>query len=374
MRLPGIGKRVCSINRGVGNPHLAKIVSRIDSALSMIGHYSHAPNGTTSIAKAWMSLACVACCALCVVQATATQRPVEQVAAYGRVSPGERAVTLAAPYYLNSPPVVAELFVKEGDLVTRHQKLAVMQSQALASADLEMAKSHLSTAEERFRALNTGPKSQEIAAQEAMIKSLEAEARAEKARKRPDTTAGKSEATAREDSAEAKVNMSQHQLEAMREVRPVDLAVSRAEVEEAKAAVVRAEALMAFTEVEAPFDGQILKILSYLGEDAASHGLLEMGATQAMVIKAELDVADAWRVKVGARVTIKSEAWQGEMAGSVTRVDPRVERSDLTALSTFANVDRQIIKATITPEAPEKLAGLTGAEVTVTIATDPTAK
>ena len=118
----------------------------------MIGHYSHAPNGTTSIAKAWMSLACAACCALCVVQATATQRPVEQVAAYGRVSPGERAVTLAAPYYLNSPPVVAELFVKEGDLVTRHQKLAVMQSQALASADLAMAKSHLSTAEERLRA------------------------------------------------------------------------------------------------------------------------------------------------------------------------------------------------------------------------------
>ena len=62
------------------------------------------------------------------------------------------------------------------------------------------------------------------------------------------------------------------------------------------------------------------------------------------------------------------------MAGSVTRVDPRVERSDLTALSTFANVDRQIIEATITPEAPEKLAGLTGAEVTVTIATDSPAK
>ena len=67
-----------------------------------------------------------------------------------------------------------------------------------------------------------------------------------------------------------------------------------------------------------------------------------------MVIKAELNVADASRVKLGARVTIKSEAWQGEMAGSVTRIDPRVERSDLTALSTFANVDRQIIKATMT--------------------------
>jgi hypothetical protein len=32
------------------------------------------------------------------------------------------------------------------------------------------------------------------------------------------------------------------------------------------------------------------------------------------------------------------------------------------------------VEATITPEAPEKLAGLTGAEVTVTIATDSPAK
>jgi HlyD family secretion protein len=210
------------------------------------------------------------------------------------------------------------------------------------------------------------PKSQEIAAQEALIKSLEAEARAEKVKKRPDTGTGKDEATAREEAAEAKVAMSQHQLEAIREVRPADLAVVRAEAEEAKTAVVRAEALLALTEVEAPFDGQILKILSYPGEDA-SRGLLEIGATQAMVIKGELNVGDASRVRVGAQATIKSEAWQGEIAGKVTRIDSRVKRSELTAPSTFAKVDRQIIEMTIAPETPEKLEGLTGAEVTVTI-------
>jgi HlyD family secretion protein len=325
-----------------------------------------------SIVPAWVPSACAGLCALWVVQAAA-QASGDQVAAYGRVSPGERAVTLMAPYYLNSPPVVAEIFVKEGDQVIRHQKVAVTQNQALASADLAMAKAHLSTAEERLQALKTEPKSQEMAAQEALIKSLEAETRAEKAKKRPDTGTWRDEATAREEAAGAKVTMSQHQLEAMREVRPADLAVARAEVEEAKAAVTRAEVLLAFTEVEAPFDGQILKILSYVGEDA-SRGLLEMGTTQAMVIKGELNVADASRVRVGARVTIKCKAWQGEMAGSVTRIEPRVERSELAALSTFANVDRQIIEATITPEAPEKLAGLSGAEVTVTIDADPAAK
>jgi HlyD family secretion protein len=369
MRLPGFGRKACSTKQA-WHWHFVPL-ARMDNAPSMIVRiFLYRWRGVSL--RTWTLRACAGFCALSAVQAEA-QRSVDQVAAYGRVSPGERAVTLSVPSYLNSPPVVAELFVKEGDHVVRHQKLAVTQSHLLASADLAMAKAHLSTAEERLQALNAEPKSQEIAAQEALVKSLEAEARAEKAKKRPDTVAGKDEATAREEAAEAKVAMSQHQLEAMREVRPADLAVGRAEVEEAKAAVVRAEALQAFTEVEAPFDGQILKIVSYPGEDA-SRGLLEMGATQAMVIKGELNVGDASRARVGARATIKSEAWQGEMEGRVTRIDSRVKRSELTTLSTFANVDRQIIEATITPETPEKLEGLTGAEVTVTIDTGPAAK
>jgi HlyD family secretion protein len=370
MRLPGFGRKACSTKQALASA-LCSIVASMDNVpLLIVRIFLYRRHRDTL--RAWTLGACAGFCALWAVQAEA-QHSVDQVAAYGRVSAGERAVTLSVPYYLNSPPVVAELFVKEGDHVVRHQKLAVTQSQLLASADLAMAKAHLSTAEERLQVLNAAPKSQEIATQEALIKSLEAEARAEKAKKRPDTTAGKDEATAREEAAEAKVAMSQHQLGAMREVRPADLAVAGAEVEEAKAAVVRAQALLAFTEVEAPFDGQILKILSYPGEDG-SRGLLEIGSTEAMVIKGELNVGDASRVRVGARATIKSEAWQGEMAGRVTRIDSRVKRSELTTLSTFANVDRQIVEATITPETPEKLEGLTGAEVTVTIDAGPAAK
>ena len=352
-------------------PELVKIVARVDSVSSMlVVHCMHQCRRV--IIRTWVSVACAPFCALCSVWG-APQASGDQIAAYGQVSAGEGVVTLAVPYYLNSPPVVAELFVKVGDHVVRHQELAITHSRTLANTDLALAKAHLSTAEERLRVLTADPKSQEIAAKEAMIESLAAEARAEKAKKPPDTAAGKSEARAREDAAEAKVRMGQHQLQAMQEVRPADLAVAQAEVEEAKAAVVRAEALLAFTEVYAPFDGEILKILSYPGADA-THGLLEIGATQAMVIKAELNVADAPRVKVGARATIKSEAWQGETSGIVTQIDPLVERSKLVALSTFANVDREIIEATITPEAPEKLAGLTAAEVTVTITTDSATK
>jgi HlyD family secretion protein len=314
-------------------------------------------------------LACAVFCGLLAGRAGSSS-PGDQVAAYGRVSPRSGIVTLAAPYYLNLPPVVAELYVKVGDHVVRQQKLAVTQSRALASCDLGLAKAHLVTAEARLRALTADPKTEEIAAQQAMIDGLQAEVRAEKAKRLPDTAVGKSEAHAHEEAAEAKVAMGQHQLGATREVRPSDLAVAQAEVEEAKAAVTRAEILLNFTETDAPFDGEILKILAYPGAEAATHGLLEIGATHEMVIKAELNVADLRRVKVGARATMKSEAWPGEALGTVTEVAPLVDRSTLDALSTFANVDREVVEAIITPEAPEKLAGLSGAEVTVIITTD----
>jgi hypothetical protein len=51
-----------------------------------------------------------------------------------------------------------------------------------------------------------------------------------------------------------------------------------------------------------------------------------------------------------------------------------VERSVLSAPSTFSNVDRMVVEATIAPDAPERLAGLSGAEVTVLITADPVKK
>ncbi len=321
-------------------------------------------------APVWGWLLSLAFCA----SPVAAQAPLDRIAAYGRVAPGEGVITVALPSYLGTPPLVQELFVKEGDRVTAHQKLANTQSQALAAADLALAQAHLATAGERLRALGAGPKGEDVAAQEAQIKSLEAEAKADKARKPPDTTAGKDEAAARLEASLARVTVSQHQLAALREVRPADVAIAQAEAAEAQAAVARAEVLLAGTEVDAPIAGQVLKILAYPGESAGSGGLLELGNTQAMVIKAELNVADASQVKPGDRVTIQSAAWPGDLAGTVAGIGSRVERSSLAALSTYANVDRQTVEATIIPETPEKLAGLTGAEATVLIARHPAAK
>ena len=314
-------------------------------------------------------LAFAAAC-LIIVTPAAAEAPPDQVAAYGHVSPGERILTVTVPYYAGAPQVIAEVLVKEGDKVSKDQKLAVTNNKALAAAEVVLARARLKVAAERLNALNAGPKNEDIAAQEALIKSLEAEARADKNKKRTDAAATSRETLAHGESLDWKVKVAQYQLRAMREVRPADIAVARAEIAEAETAVARVEAIELAAEIVSPVTGQILKILAYPGEGAVGQGLLEIGETQTMLIKAELNVADASRVKPGARAVIKSDAWRGEIAGTVTRVRPMVERSLLSAPSTFSNVDRAIVEATISPEAPERLAGLSGAEVTVQITAD----
>ena len=245
-------------------------------------------------------LACGASCLLIATQASA-EATTDQVAAFGHVSPGERSVILAVPYYGGAPQEVAELLVKEGDKISKGQKLAVTNNQALAAAEVAIVKAKLKIATERLNALNAGPKAEDISAQEALIKSLESEARSDKSKKRTDAAANSRETLAHEESLDWKVKVAQYQLRAMQQARPSDVAVARAEIAEAEAAVARAEALALSTEILSPINGQVLKVIAYPGEGAAGQGLVEIGETQTMLIKAELNVADASRVKTGAR-------------------------------------------------------------------------
>ena len=271
------------------------------------------------------------------VAATLAAAPAaDRIAAYGRVSPADGILEIAVPYYQGAPQIIAEVVVKEGDRVVRGQKLATTQTQALAAADLAIARAHLNTAEEKLRLVTAvaGP----------------------------------------EESSSGRSAPGGHPVPARHDSRADDPGVSRAEVESAKEEVKRAEVLLGFTEIHAPADGQVLQILTRAGEGAARRALLAMGNTQAMTIEAEVSVGDAGRVRVGARATVRSDAWAGELTGTVTAVALRVQRSTLTAPAVFANVDRRVVEATIRPDATARLEGHTGAEVTVLIAADPAAK
>ncbi len=86
----------------------------------------------------------------------------------------------------------------------------------------------------------------------------------------------------------------------MQHPRPTDIVVAEADLAEAKAAVAVAQSSLALTELRAPSDGQILKIVTYAGEQPGDRGVLLFGNTGAMQIKAEVDISELAHVHVGA--------------------------------------------------------------------------
>jgi HlyD family secretion protein len=300
--------------------------------------------------------------------------------AYGRVVPGEQITSVTLPYFQAGPQLVSQLKVAEGDRVSAGQILALSSNHEIAAASLAQAEAHEKSLAAHLKLVSEGAKPEDIAAQEALVASQEYDAnKARQHLKRSAALHGTqavSEATWLDDTAdvgslENKLAMSKHTLDSMRHPRPTDILVAQADLAEATAAVALARASLALTELRAPSDGQVLKIITYPGEQPGERGALLFGDTNHMQIKAELDINDIARVRVGAPAEAVSPAWTGTLTGKVVRIAPRVDQSILVPHSTFAPVDRRVIEVTVALDHPETVATLSGAEATVTIAATP---
>ena len=300
--------------------------------------------------------------------------------AYGRVVPGEQIMSLTLPYFQAGPQLVAQLKVAEGDRVTAGQILALSSHHEIAVASLAQAEAHEQSLAAHLKLVSEGAKAEDIAAQEALVASQEYDlGKAREHLKRSAALHGTqavSEATWLDDTAdvgslENKLAMSKHTLDSMRHPRPTDILVAQADLAEAKAAVALARASLALTELRAPCDGQMLKIIAYPGEQPGERGALLFGDTSRMQIKAELDISDIGRVHVGAAAEATSPAWIGALTGKVVGIAPRVDQSLLVPHSAFAPVDRRVIELTIALDHPETVATLSSAEATVAIAASP---
>ncbi len=302
------------------------------------------------------------------------------IVAYGRVVPGEEIMALTLPYYQGAPQLVAKLMVRENDQVTAGQLLVVASNHEVAAASLAQAEAHAAAVAARLMLVREGAKPEDVAAQAALVASEQfdvTQGRQQLARSaalREHDAVSEMEwqnDTARLGSLEAKVVMSLHTLDSMKHPRPTDIVVAEADLAEAKAAVAVAQSSLGLTELRAPSDGQILKIVTYAGEQPGDHGVLLFGNTGAMQIKAEVDISEVARVRVGALAQATAPAWAGTVAGKVVRIAPHVDHSSILPPSTFASVDRRVVDVTVALDNPKTIAAFSGAEAIVTIATSP---
>ncbi|MBW4629847.1 MAG: ABC exporter membrane fusion protein [Brasilonema octagenarum HA4186-MV1] len=149
------------------------------------------------------------------------------------------------------------------------------------------------------------------------------------------------------------------------EIRPVDVQAAQAEVDNAVAAVKRAQTELKQAYIKAPTAGQILKIHTRVGEKMSDSGILDLAQTNQMVAVAEVYQSDIGKVKTGQKAIVTSQAFNGELRGVVSLVGLQVNQQKVFSNQPGENLDKRVIevKVRLTPEDSKRVAGLTNLQV-----------
>lgn len=160
-------------------------------------------------------------------------------------------------------------------------------------------------------------------------------------------------------------------LESISEVRPVDVQLAEAEVDNAIAAEVEAQARLDEAFVRSPIDGQAIAIHTRPGESIAQdRGIVSIGQTDRMFVVAEVYETDIRYVRLGQRAVITSSAVEGELSGTVDRIGLEIGKKDVLDTDPTADIDARVVevKIRLDPEDSQRVSGLTNLQVEVIIA------
>ncbi len=94
----------------------------------------------------------------------------------------------------------------------------------------------------------------------------------------------------------------------------------------AKAAVAEAQAMLGYVEVLAPFEGVVTKKWADLGDLAVpGKPLVDLEASSALQLEADVPEAIASRVQYGARLLVRSYGLTNELTGTVSEIAPAAD-------------------------------------------------
>ena len=232
--------------------------------------------------------------------------------------------------------VSAQASLKEADL-TYQRRQTLFQEGAISRAEVDAARKEFETTRATLAV--------QTAALEQTITTLRAEIQEEKAR-----------------------------LAELQQVRPIDVTIAQAELERAHIEVQQSLADYDDTQVRAPIPGEILRINTKVGEQVNTElGIVELGRTEQMYVRAEVYETDITKIAKGQRATILSEygGFDGEIQGTVDTIDPQIEPRTLSEGNDNPMTDENArvvnVSIRIDQEDSPIVAGLTNMQVRVTI-------
>jgi HlyD family secretion protein len=342
--------------------------------------------------------------------------PANSVTALGRLEPKGQIIKLSVINAQDSR--VDKLLVQEGDYVKAGQVIAVLQGLDKRKAALAEARQDLAVQQAKLEQTMAGEsKVGDIAAQEANIAQLEAKLRTEMAEKKAFVARTSAElrndrlnydryqtllqegavntsnmeekrknleiSQAKLDEANAQlanvestlqqqIRQQKATLDKLKEVRPVDVSVSQAQVDYAKTKVATASADLNDVYVRVPVAGRILKINTRIGEQVNTiQGIVELGQTNQMYAIAEVYETDVYRIKPGQRAKVVSEngGFEGELHGTVDHVGLQIKKKNVLDSDPAADKDARVVevKIRIDPKDSKKVEALTNLQTRIVI-------
>jgi len=302
---------------------------------------------------------------------TVSERP---ISALGRLLPGDDIIYLQAPFFTYETPVIRTLEVKEGDRVTKGQLLATTFHTDIAKGMLQVAEASLQEAKDRLALTKAGVEPAELAAQNSLVSSLEAECELQNNLYQRRIKLGNENAVSseevdtnrlRRDVALRQLDQARKHLEAMKHVRPEDVQIAESDVAKAEAEVSRTKALAAITQLRSPIDGEVLSIETWPGEMQKSDGVMAIGDVDHMRAEAEVYSGDVRRLKVGQPAEVTGDMFAKPLKGKIRAIEPMARGSILRSLNPQEPSDNWVLRVTVDLDQPELASAYSGAQVVV---------
>jgi HlyD family secretion protein len=315
---------------------------------------------------------------------------------------------------------VDRIIVKQGDRVQTNQVIAVLQGAQQRKVDLDAARVKVELLQAKLEKVEQGDaKPAELSVQQAVIDRFEAQFSVELRQKQSEIDSALSsfnEATishnrsqslyskgaiskadldkARRDFETSQATLALKQADLaqsettfqnqiseekaklieLQQVRPIDVKIMQKELEQAVLEADRSRVNYEDTLVRVPVAGQILRINTKVGEQVNTQlGIVDLGRTQKMYVRAEVYESDLPKVRKGQRANIISEygGFEGEIYGTVENVDLQVGQPTLSEGKNNPTTDdnSRVVQVSIRidPKDSLKVSGLTKMQVRVTI-------
>jgi HlyD family secretion protein len=259
-------------------------------------------------------------------QPLAEPRPIEAVAALGRLDPRGQIRHVAAPISgIGGSPRITRLLVREGQAVAAGQLLAEFDTAPKLQAERRLLLARISNLDSRLSLQRRDIERYRRLASSGAIASADLD------------------------------------------TRETDLLALQGQLLEARAELETIETELLLTELRAPIAGTVLRLHAREGERPGEDGVLDLGASHRMEALVEVYESDIARVRLGQAVSLTSEhgGFSGTLQGQVLRISPQVRQREVLSTDPTQDADARIVEVRVAldPDSAQRVRALSGLKV-----------